>query len=562
MRGRGRTISTVAALAAVALVTAACSGGSPQNTSSPSGGQVKKGGTLRLGTASGIDSLNPFVTFQQDSYSSFEYIYPFLVQYDTKSLQFAPDFASSWETSSDGLTWTFHTRPNAKWSDGQPLTAEDAAWTFETIIKYQKGPTANFGQDFAHVSSITTPDPNTLVITYKKPVAVVLSNLQQVPILPEQVWGKYATGDGKGLKTYPNEPPNGQPMVGGGPFVLAKYQKKQIALFQANPSYYGTEPHIDGFGLQFFDNDDAMVSALKTGQLDAIETVPATSVSTLKAGGANVFIGPGLEFHDFIINSNPKKTKNPELLNPQVKMAFEYAIDRNEIVKTAWLGYGQPGTTIVPPGTGTWHDSSIKALPFDLDKANQILDALGYTKGSGGIRVANGHPMSYTVIFPHDEQGSGDRAFTIIQNDFSQIGVKLTQKPMDDSAAFAAITAPGETGYTEFDLAMWDWVPLEDPDFILSVMQCNQFGAWSDSGYCNADYDKMYLDQSAAVDPKQRLQIVYQMQKKIFDDRPYIVLNYQDILDAWTNGWTGFVESNQGLFNPLSKESMVSVHQV
>jgi len=562
MRGRGRTIPAIAAVAALALVAVACSGGSSQNTSSPGGTSVKQGGTLRLGTASGIDSLNPFVTFQQDSYSSFEYIYPFLIQYNTKTLQFAPDFASSWEQSPDGLTWTFHTRPNAKWSDGQPLTADDAAWTFNMMIKYKNGPTANWGQIFAHVGSITAPDPNTLVITYKKPVAVVLSNIQQTPILPEQVWGKYATGDGKELKTFPNEPVNGQAMVGGGPFVITKYQKKQITLFQANPNYYGTKPHIDGFGLQFFDNDDAMVSALKTGQLDAIETVPPTSVATLKTGNIHVFVGPGLEFHDFIVNTNPKKPKNTELLNPQVRQAFEYAIDRNAIVKTAWLGYAQPGTTIVPPGTGAWHDSSINGLPFDLTKANSILDSLGYAKGSDGIRVADGHPMAYTVIFPHDEAGAGDRAFTIIQNDFSQIGVKLTQKPMDDSAAFSAITAPGDTGYTQFDLAMWDWVPLEDPDFILSVLQCNQYGAWSDTGYCNADYDKMYLDQSAAINPKARQQIVYQMQQKIFDDRPYIVLNYQDILDAWSNQWADFVESNQGLFNPLSKESMVSVHQV
>lgn len=555
-----------AGMLAVALVAAACGGGATQeNTGGGSGdgsGAVKEGGVLRLGTASGIDSMNPFVAFQQDAYSTFEYIYPYLVQYNTKTLDFTGDFATKWETTTDGLTWTFHTRPGAKWSDGQPLTAADAAWTFNTIIKYGKGSTANFGQDFAHVKSITAPDPNTLVLTYEAPVAVVLSNLQQVPILPQHIWSKYATGDGKELKTTPNTPQNGQPLVGGGPFYLAQYQKQQIALFKKNPNFYGTKPHIDGFGLQFFTDDDAMITALKSGELDAVETIPVTGVATLKAAGFEVFIGPGLEFHDFIINSNPKKTTNPELANPLVRQAFEYAIDRPGIVKTAWLGYAQPGTTIVPPGTGKWHDSSIKGLPFDLSKANQLMDQAGYPKGSNGIRVANGHPMQYSVIFPHDEQGAGTRAYQIIQNDFQQIGVKLTQKPMDDSAAFAAITAPGETGYLNFDLAMWDWIPLEDPDFILSVMTCSQYGAWSDSGYCDTSYDQMYQQQSAAVRPADRLQIVHQMQQKIFNDRPYIILNDQDIIDSWTKQWTGFAESNQGLFNPLSKESMSQVHQV
>jgi len=558
MKGWARTIS---ALAALALTAAACGGASSQNTTSPGGGQVKEGGTLRLGTLTGIDSMNPFVAFSQDSYSIFEYIYPFLVQYDTKTLQFAPDFATSWEQSADGLTWTFHTRPNAKWSDGQPLTADDAAWTFNETIKYEKGPTAGASGTFAHVESVTAPDPNTLVITYKRPVAVALPNLQTMPILPPQVWSKYFTGDGKGIRTFPNVPENGKPLVSGGPFEMVKYVNKQIALFQKNPNYYGTPAHIDGFGLQYFDNDDAMISALKNHELDAGESPPVTSIADLKAAGVHVAIVDGLEFHDFIFNSNPKKPEHRELLNPQVREAFEYAVDRNQIVKTAWLGYAQPGTTIVPPGTGAWHDSAIKPLPFDLAKANQILDSLGFAKGSNGIRVADGKPMSYTVIFPHDEQGAGDRAFTIIQNDLRQIGVAIIQKPMDDTAAFSAITAP-DNKYLNYDLAMWDWVPEEDPDFILSVMTCNQYGNWSDSAYCNSAYDAMYAQQSATVDPKARQQIVYKMQQQLFDDKPYIVINYQDQIDAWNSNWTGFIETNQGIFNPLSKESMVSVHQV
>jgi len=545
---------------AVGLLAAAC-GARTVGTGGGSG-TIRPGGMLRLGTGSGIDSMNPFVAFNQDAYSTFEYIYPFLVQYDTKTLAFVGDFATKWETSADGRTWTFHTRPGARWSDGQALTARDAAWTFRTIVRFGKGPTTNFIQDFTHIESIVTPDANTLVITYRTPVAVVLSNLQQVPILPQHVWSTYATGNGMQLKTTPNVPANGHALVGGGPFYLDQYKKNEIALFKANPYYYGHKPYIDGFGLEYFTNDDAMIIALKTGQLDAIESVPSTSVATLRSAGVTVYVGPGLEFHDFIINSNPKKTTNPELRNPLVRKAFEYAIDREAIVKTAWLGYSQPGTTIVPPGTSRWHDGGIRALPFDLDKANQLLDQAGYPKGSNGIRGANGHPMQYTVIFPHGETGAGSRAFTIIQNDFRQIGVKLIQRVMDDSAAFAAITSPGNTGYLDFDLAMWDWVPLEDPDFILSVMQCNQYGAWSDSGYCDPAYDRMYMQQAAAVDPKQRLAIVYAMQRKLFDDRPYIVINYQDIIDGWNKNWAGFVESNQSLFNPLSKESLTRVHQV
>src|SRR5439155_25526610 len=133
---RVRRGALVLPAAVLALAAAGC--GSKSKSSSKGG--VKEGGTLRLGTSSRIDSLNPFVAFNQDAYTTFMYIYPFLVQYN-RSLEFVPDFATKWETSQDGKTWTFHTLPNAKWSDGKPLTAADAAFTTNTDVAYHK-PTA------------------------------------------------------------------------------------------------------------------------------------------------------------------------------------------------------------------------------------------------------------------------------------------------------------------------------------------------------------------------------------------------------------------------------------
>ena len=117
-----------------------------------------------------------------------------------------------------------------------------------------------------------------------------------------------------------------------------------------------------------------------------------------------VYEGQALAMRDFIFNSIPSKPDHPELLNPKVREAFEYAIDRNAIVQTAWLGLRDARLDLIPEGNATggtqWHDDQIQPLPFNIDKANQILDDLGYTKGSDGIRVANGVPMSYDVIFP------------------------------------------------------------------------------------------------------------------------------------------------------------------
>ncbi|MDP9343612.1 MAG: peptide ABC transporter substrate-binding protein [Actinomycetota bacterium] len=569
---RGLRLWMVPVLALV-LAAPACTGGgggtSATTTTTTRGTKIVEGGVLRIGTNSTIDSINPFVAFNQDSFTTFEYIYPYLVQYDTTKVAagdtsddaIVGDFATSWEQSQDGLTWTFHTIAGAKWSDGQPLTAKDAEFTIATILKFAKGPTASSASYLLHVTGAEAPNDTTLVIHYEAPVANVLSQLQQVPVIPEHVWAPIATGTGTELRSFKNP----APVVSGGPFILKEYTPKDIALFERNPSFYGPKPHIDSFGLEMFRNDDAMIQALKNGDIDMIEggggTVPPTSVQSLKDSGFVVSTGPGLTENDFIINSNPKKPNNRELLDPKVKEAFAHAIDRNAIIDTVWQGLAQPAAVLVPPADGTWHDANVQPETFDLDLANKMLDDAGYRKGPDGIRVAGGHPMAYDVLTPDDLTGV-DRSFSIIQEGFQQIGVKLTQKSLDSSATFAAITAPGDTGYLDFDLAMWDWVPLIDPDFILSVVTCDQYGGWSDTGYCNPSYDAMYSKQGTLLDPKARQDLVWKMQDVLYDDRPYIMLNYVDVVEVHTKSWDGFLMSPQSSFNPLSKETMEQVHRV
>lgn len=559
MRAGPRVWATrsVALVALVALVGAACTSSHPKQAASPT---IAQGGILRIGTAEGIDSLNPFVGLAQDAFNTWEQIYPQPIQYDTRTLQFEPDFATNWTTSPDGLTWTFHTRSNARWSDGQPLTAADAAWTYNTIIRFANTSTGAAAGAVQFMTGASAPTPTTLILHYTKPVANVLSNLQNTPILPEHVWKTYATGNGAGLKTFQNTPTPGHPVVSGGPFMCVKFVHGEIALFQRNPHYYGPRPRIDGFGLQAFTNEDALIAALKTGQLDAVENLPVTAVATVRAAGFHVYTGPSLVSRELIFNSNPKKTTHRELLNPLVREAFEYATDRNQIIKTAWLGYGQPGTTLVPPATGKWHDPNIHPLPFDLAKANQLLNQAGYAMGPNGVRIADGHPMSYSVIFPTDQNGPPDRAFQIMQSDYAKVGVQLTQRTVDPSTAFSLMTAPNNK-YLTYDLAMWWWIPVMDPGFILGVTTCSQYGSWSDSGYCNAAYDKLYSTFNT-LGPAKRLQVAYELQQMIYDARCYIVLNYNDVIDAWSNKWTGFVESPQGFFTQLSKQTLTEVHRV
>src|SRR4051812_3664525 len=191
-----------ATLLACALATAAgCGGGSSSGGGGGAGG-AKTGGLLRIGITAPIDSLNPFVAINTASYNVFVMVYPQLVQYVPPGLHpvIQGDWATSWDTSKDGLTWTFHLRPGAKWSDGKPMTSEDVVWTGNTIVKYASGPSAALAAALAHVKSFTAPDPNTVVIHYEKPVGNVLPQLEQFWILPKHIWAKFTANNGKDLK--------------------------------------------------------------------------------------------------------------------------------------------------------------------------------------------------------------------------------------------------------------------------------------------------------------------------------------------------------------------------
>jgi peptide/nickel transport system substrate-binding protein len=532
-----------AAILAVLLAIAGCGGSDDGGEATPAGtgqedteGEIVKGGILRIGTTGEIDSINPFVAFNAESYQAFVIEYPVLVQYSPE-FEWEGDWAESWEASEDGLTWTFHLKPG-EWSDGTPLTAEDAVWTGETILEYQKGPTSILAPFLSHVESLEAPDPQTLVITYEQPVGNVLPQLQQFFILPQHVWEPHVGDNGRGLKAWNLQ--DELPVVGAGPFVITEFDKKGTTIFEKNPNYYGPEPNVDAIGYQHFENEDALLAAFEAGELDFLEEVPPNAIPTLEANQDYVVSNvQSTDTKNFIFNSNPDKPDNRELLDPQVREAFEYAIDREEIAEVVYAGYAEPVASIVAPQTGEWMNPNVEPLPYDVDMANQILDEAGYERGSDGVRRdEEGERMAYEVITPTGVQGV-QRSFEIIQRGLDQVGIRLTPKALDDTTAFEEILKP-DSKYESFDLAMWSWVGYLDPDFVLSVTTCDQWGGWSDTGYCNEEYDRLYQQQGVTVDQEERKQIVWEMQEIHARDRPYIHIVTLDYITVWRQGWDGF----------------------
>jgi peptide/nickel transport system substrate-binding protein len=508
-------------------------------------------GSLKIGTINYIDSLNPYNYIEASGYNAMLMIYPMLVQYAPGGEEFEGDLADSWTVSDDGTTWTFTLKTDGVWSDGEPITAEDAAWTINTTVQFQDGPTAVSAGAVAHVVQASAPDPATLVIEYDAPVANVLAQLETLFILPKHAWEQYAADDGAQLDKY--APQQELPIVSGGAYSIEKWEEKGTTIFKANTDFYGPISHVDAIALVYYTNEDAMLADLKSGKIDWVDEVPIAAATTMsQEAGIVVQQTPGAETTNITWNSNPAKKQNRELLDPEVKRALSMSVDRDRIIEVVFGGHANTVESIVGNIAGTWENTNLGPLVRDVAAANAKLDELGYAKGADGIRVAPAtaeqpeHKMSYEVMVPDSLNFNGKREFEIIRDNFAEVGVELTLLPGGDATTSYTIEtdedcdAEAGTGYANFDMALWDWVGYRDPDFMLSVTTKGQWCSWSDTGYDNPTYDEMYVRQATLVDDAERKALVDEMQQIIYDDVVYTQLVNMDFIDAHRDGWEGF----------------------
>jgi peptide/nickel transport system substrate-binding protein len=509
-----RRTTLIAAAALIAVAIAGC-GGSGANKSTG-----LSGGDLRIGSLGAVDSMNPFVGVNGLDSMSYRVEYPFLLQY-TNAGHLVPNWATHDSLSNSGKTWTFTTRAGAKWSDGHPLTAADAAWTINTMVKFEKGPTALYASFLTNVTGAQAPSPTTLVVDFTAPTGTAGDGFANIPILPEHVWERYARGSGAGLKQFANTSP-----VGAGPFLLSHFAANQSALFKRNPDYYGVAPKLAGFGTVTYGSPDALVEALQTNAVDVITPVPQTAIKTLKANPQLKVIGePGYDTSLLGINSSPN-APHPVLNNPTVRQAILLALNRTQINDTVNLGYGGVGSSILAPNQ-PFSDPSLPPPAYDPAKANQLLDSLGFKMGPNGIRIADGHPMQYVLRFPNVTANSPLVENLVIQ-DLKKIGIALQPQTSDFKSYEAAIF---KNKYSQFDFTIDDYNPLFDVNVYLVILTCGQLNSENESGYCNATYDKLFAKQASQFGAA-RQATLDQMQQMIYQQKPLIPITYNSELFA------------------------------
>ncbi|HEX3929356.1 MAG TPA: ABC transporter substrate-binding protein [Nocardioides sp.] len=529
--GRRRSVAAlvVAGLAAAALLTGQAAGGSAQAASSDTT-------TLTVNADTQMTTFNPFLSYYDGELNVIGTIYPSLTMLNDQG-EPVPYLADSWTTSPDKLTWTFKIHPGLKWSDGQPLTAADAAWTFNLIMHNATAATSN-GSLVANFKSVTAPDATTLVIKTKQPQANMLYlsvPISGIPIVPEHVWKSHVSG----LKNYRNMD---FPVVGYGPFVLTGFKTNQYAEMTANKSFFLGAPHFDKVVTNYYSNSDAAAAALTSGELDQIDGLtPAQYNAISKKSGIQTYQTQSNGWSAIEINSGAKTrsgkplgTGNPILKDIRVRQAIALGINRQELVTKVLDGNGVVGAGYLPPGYPQffWKPSASESLDYNPARAKQMLDAAGYKMGPNGVRVApDGKPLEFRLGI-HSDDATDAAIAPYVKEWMSAIGIKLDVNSM----SFDQLNNNLAKG--DWDMLMDGWSTGPDPTYLLSIQTCgtlpddNGQNGNTDAFFCNKSYDRLYSQQQTQFNAGQRAATIAKMQKILYAGNGDLILFYKNGLDA------------------------------
>jgi peptide/nickel transport system substrate-binding protein len=496
-----------------------------------------------IGTSQDCDGVNPFSSWSSVSWECLRLGYDFLTWYDA-DYRPVPDIATGWETSEDGLTWTFRLREGMEWQDGVPLTARDVVFTYDLVLETQQ---PAYVQYLTGVTDVRAPDDRTVIISTRRPKSDMLAIA--IPILPEHIWSK---ADPDRLGEFEN-----LPFVGSGPFRVTSVEPGKAVTLEPNPAYpqtLGGPPQLTRLTFVVGRDSASLLEDYRAGELDAVADFPATmEPAYAEVPGTTTVAAPAVGFHELGFNCwrSGRSKGDPLLQDASIRRAVHWAIDKDRIVATAMAGLADPGTSLISPAQGDWHWEVPEAgrYRYDPHRARQILEDAGYPDRDGdGVREdAAGRQLSFRLTalteYPADQE-----AARMIAAWCRDVGIELRLEVVDEAEFTARVHDDAD-----YDLFVWSWGGDIDPGFILSTFTTRQIRSWSDSQYSDPVYDRLYMLQAQAVDPadpedmEHREDLVDAMQKVLYRDDPYIVLWYNVNLQAFrTDRWAGYVMAPAG----------------
>lgn len=434
--------------------------------------------------------------------------------------------AESWETSEDGLTWTFHLRDGLKWSDGTDLTAKDFVYSWqrvcdpnvaapyaETVLGMVKGYDEAVAGDITKLD-VQAPDEKTVVVNLANPCSYFGELAAFATLNPVQQATVEANGDAwaTSADTY----------ISNGPFMMTEWVPGSHITFSKNPNYWNAEAiKLDKLEFELIEDSNAAYSAYTSGEVDMIKDVPTEEIPSLQ-GNDDFHVEPIIGTYYVSLNLQKEYFQDA-----RVRKALSLAIDRNYVANTLMQGTYSPASSIVGPGWldtdgSSFAENANGGTPYidndnfdaNLEEAKKLLEEAGYPNGEG---------------FPQIEYTTNDAGYhkvvaEYLQQAWAAIGIDLKVNIVE----WASFTPMRRNG--EFDVARNGWVgDYTDPSNILELF-CTTNGN-NDGKYTNADFDAAIEDSRVTTDATTRSADLHKAEDLLMEDAGCIPIAYYN--DFW-----------------------------
>jgi oligopeptide transport system substrate-binding protein len=488
-------------------------------------------GTLHFGNQTEPQDLDPHITTGVPEFHILGSIFEGLVNLDPKDLSPLPGAARSWEVSDDGLTYTFHLRNGARWSNGDPLKASDFVFSFQRILSPALGAEYAYmlysiknARDF-HTSQISdfslvgakASDDSTLVIELDKPTPYFLSLTAHhsfFPVNPSIIL-KHGKIDTRGTPW--TRPSN---LVGNGPFKLTSWEINKIVSVEKNPLYWDSS-RVSLNTIHFYPIENNMTEerAFRTGQLHITANLPPQKISWYRENRPEVLrIDPYLGTYYYLVNVNRKP-----LDNVNVRRALSLAIDRKAITENLLKGGQNPATCFTPPEAGGGYRCDSMVM-FDTTEAKRLLAEAGYGPGN---------PLPLISLLYNTSETHHMTAQAIQQMWKKYLGIDVTLVNQEWKVYLSS------THGKNYDIARMGWVgDYDDPNSFLDMWITD--GGNNRTGWSNAAYDSLIELASRTADKDSRFAFFREAEKILLSELPVIPLYFYTnvyLLHPSVKGW-------------------------
>jgi peptide/nickel transport system substrate-binding protein len=428
-----------------------------------------------------------------------------LLTYD-KDLNPQPLLATEWTVAPDGLRYRFRLREGVKWHDGRDFTAEDVAFSILTLKQYHPRGRATF----ASVAQANVLGPHDVELILSKPNPYLLTAFAgfESPIVPRHLYeGTNIAGN----------PYNAAP-IGTGPFRFAEWVRGSHVRLVRNENYWGApKPYLDQIVFRFIVDPAAAAVAIESGDVQvSVANLPLADIARLKAQ-PNLVVSTAAVPYSPTIARAEFNLENPYLADIRVRHAIAYAIDKDFIVNTVYLGYATRLDGPVSPDLTKFYTPDVPKYPFNPAKAEALLDEAGYKRGPDGYRFK-------LFIDPTQPSGPPKQTADYFAQALSKIGIKVVLRTQDFGAFVKRIFTD-----RSFDIAIEGMSNFFDPTVGIQRLYWSKnfkpgVPFTNGSKYSNPDVDRLLESAAVEIDPVRRRKLFDEFQRLVVEDLPTLDL--------------------------------------